>query len=191
MGVVQAERQISLADNSLARTLFGPANKHLRSLERIVGPRIHVRGNQVRIVGDEPQVGLAARIIEELYGLLAEGYPVYAEDVEYAARILSHDGNAVLKDIFLDTVYISSKKRTITPKSVGQKDYIEAIRRFDIVFGIGPAGTGKTYLAMAMAVAALSAGQVRRIILARPAVEAGERLGFLPGDLYEKVNPYK
>ena len=105
-------------------------------------------------------------------------------------RILASDRNARLREIFLDTVYISAHKRTIAPKSVNQKIYIDSIRKFDIVFGIGPAGTGKTYLAMAMAVAALLKNEVTRIVLTRPAVEAGERLGFLPGDLAEKVNPY-
>jgi phosphate starvation-inducible PhoH-like protein len=110
--------------------------------------------------------------------------------VDYAVRILSRDDRVRLKDIFLDTVYITSKKHAIKPKSPSQKDYIDAMRNYDIVFGIGPAGTGKTYLAMAMAVAALTKGVVRRIILTRPAVEAGEALGFLPGDLAEKVDPY-
>ncbi|MBW1837336.1 MAG: PhoH family protein, partial [Deltaproteobacteria bacterium] len=105
-------------------------------------------------------------------------------------RLLSEDDRVELKRIFLDTVYITSKKRSITPKSRAQKEYIDAIRNFDIVFGIGPAGTGKTYLAMAMAVAALSKNLVNRIILTRPAVEAGEALGFLPGDLAEKIDPY-
>jgi phosphate starvation-inducible PhoH-like protein len=110
--------------------------------------------------------------------------------VEYGLRILSADRNARLREIFLDTIYISAHKRTIAPKSIAQKDYIDAIRKNDIVFGIGPAGTGKTYLAMAMAVAALAKNEIMRIVLTRPAVEAGERLGFLPGDLAEKVNPY-
>ena len=132
----------------------------------------------------------ASQILRQLYGLLEKGYPVYASDVDYAIRILSGDSRARLQDIFLDTIYISAHKRTITPKSIAQKAYIDAIRRYDIVFGIGPAGTGKTYLAMAMAVAELMKNNYVRIILTRPAVEAGEKLGFLPGDLAEKVNPY-
>jgi phosphate starvation-inducible PhoH-like protein len=188
--VDETKRQLSLADNALALSLFGPGNSHLRLIERLTGVAIHARGNQVRIIGDKPQVDLTARLLEELYGLLAQGYPIYAEDVQFATRILSKNNQAHLKEIFLDAVCISSQKRTITPKSIGQKVYIEAIRSHDLVMCVGPAGTGKTYLAMAMAVAALTSGQVRRIVLARPAVEAGERLGFLPGDLYEKVNPY-
>jgi phosphate starvation-inducible PhoH-like protein len=129
-------------------------------------------------------------VVSQLYNVIENGYPVYASDVDYAIRILSRDRNANLKDIFLDTIYMAANKRTITPKSVAQKAYIDAIRSYDIVFGIGPAGTGKTYLAMAMAIAELMKNNVSRMILARPAVEAGEKLGFLPGDLIEKVNPY-
>jgi phosphate starvation-inducible PhoH-like protein len=122
--------------------------------------------------------------------LLEKGYPIYPADIDYAHRILSSNSSINLEKIFLDTVFISSKKRLITPKSIAQKLYIDLIRNYDIVFSIGPAGTGKTYLAMAMAVSALLDKKVNRIVLARPAVEAGEKLGFLPGDLSEKVNPY-
>src|SRR5262245_23116164 len=147
-------------------------------------------GNALLITGDEEQRTLAGRVATQLYGLLQNGYPAYASDVDYAIRILSRDRSANLRDIFLDTVYISAHRRTITPKSIAQKAYIDAIRRFDIVFGIGPAGTGKTYLAMAVAVAELMKHKVSRVVLTRPAVEAGEKLGFLPGDLAEKINPY-
>ena len=142
------------------------------------------------LTGDPVETELATRVINQLYGLLEQGYPIYPSDVDYAIRILSSDRNAKLRDIFLDTVFISAHKRVITPKSIAQKGYIDAIRGFDIVFGVGPAGTGKTYLAMAMAVAELMKNSFTRIILTRPAVEAGEKLGFLPGDLAEKVNPY-
>jgi phosphate starvation-inducible PhoH-like protein len=142
------------------------------------------------IQGDEVGANLAKRVLEELYTLLKKGYPLYPTDVDFATRILSENNSIRLEEIFLDTVYISSRKRVITPKSLAQKEYIDAIRRYDIVIGIGPAGTGKTYLAMAMAVAALANQEVDRIVLTRPAVEAGEKLGFLPGDIFEKVNPY-
>lgn len=122
--------------------------------------------------------------------MLKAKYPVFSNDVDYAIRILSGNRGADLKKVFKDHVLISSNKKLIGPRTVNQKDYIDSIRRHDIVFGIGPAGTGKTYLAMAMAISALSKKEVNRVVLARPAVEAGERLGFLPGDLYEKVNPY-
>jgi phosphate starvation-inducible PhoH-like protein len=111
-------------------------------------------------------------------------------DIDYAIRMVSDDRSVNLEDIFLDTVYISSRKRVITPKSLTQKRYIDAIRKFDLVIAIGPAGTGKTYLAMAMAIASLMKQEFERIVLTRPAVEAGEKLGFLPGDIHEKVNPY-
>jgi phosphate starvation-inducible PhoH-like protein len=129
-------------------------------------------------------------VLHELYALLPKDFPIYASDVDYAVRILSRDRNAKLGEIFLDAIYITAHKRVVTPKSAAQKEYIDAIRSFDIVFGIGPAGTGKTYLAMAMAIAELMRESSARMILTRPAVEAGEKLGFLPGDLAEKVNPY-
>ena len=152
--------------------------------------RIAVNGTALKITGGHSEQALAGKLLGELYELLKGGYPIYASDVEYATRILRADRNAELKDIFLDTIYISAHKRVISPKSIHQKNYIDAIRNHDIVFGIGPAGTGKTYLAMAMALAALMKNQVTRMVLCRPAVEAGEKLGFLPGDLAEKVNPY-
>jgi phosphate starvation-inducible PhoH-like protein len=182
--------RITFSDIELARQLFGEHNGNLKRISDALEVSIHARGSTVAIQGDEIATALAHNLLEQLYGLLKESYPIYPNDVEYAIRLLSEDDSARLKDIFLDTVYINSKKHAITPKSRGQKEYIDAIRQFDIVFGIGPAGTGKTYLAMAMAVAALTKGIVSRIILTRPAVEAGEALGFLPGDLAEKVNPY-
>jgi len=189
-GSAEVERDLSFEDNSLAARLYGPGNRHLKELSQLTATTINARGNRVRISGDQPQVELAGLVLSQLYGLITKGYPIYTEDVELAHRILSQDHQAKLKNIFLNKVFITSAKRTIVPKSMAQREYVEAIRKNDLVFGIGPAGTGKTYLAMAMAVAALTAGQKRRIVLCRPAVEAGEKLGFLPGDLYEKVNPY-
>ena len=182
--------QQTFPDNNLARQLFGEHNRNLQRISDAIDVRIHARGNTVHIHGDPVLASLAENILQQLYGLLKAGYPVYPKDIDYAVRILSSDDRVNLKDIFLDTVFITSKKRSITPKSPAQKIYIDAMRRYDLVFGIGPAGTGKTYLAMAMAVSALSNKQVSRIILTRPAVEAGEALGFLPGDLAEKVDPY-
>jgi len=177
-------------DPRLFRDLLGQHDQHIKILQHALDVSIRVRGSALDVAGDPIQVELASQIVRQLYGLLEKGYPVYASDVDYAIRILSGDSRAKLQDIFLDTIYISAHKRTITPKSIAQKAYIDAIRRYDIVFGIGPAGTGKTYLAMAMAVAELMKNNYVRIILTRPAVEAGEKLGFLPGDLAEKVNPY-
>ena len=162
----------------------------MRTVETALGVRIGVTGTSLRISGAHAEQALAGKVIGEIYDLLKHGYPIYPSDVEYAIRIIRGDRNAELKDIFLDTIYVSANKRVISPKSINQKVYIDSIRNHDIVFGIGPAGTGKTYLAMAMALAALMKNQVTRMVLCRPAVEAGEKLGFLPGDLAEKVNPY-
>jgi phosphate starvation-inducible protein PhoH and related proteins len=181
---------LDFANLELARQLFGEHNKNLEQIAEATGVRIHTRGNALLIGGDKIATDLVRNILSQLYDLMKEGYPIHPPDIDHALRILSGDNRINLKEIFLDTVYISAKKSAVTPKSIAQKEYIEAIRNFDIVFGIGPAGTGKTYLAMAMAVSALSKGNFRRIILTRPAVEAGEALGFLPGDLAEKVDPY-
>ncbi|HPA13862.1 MAG TPA: PhoH family protein [Desulfobacterales bacterium] len=182
--------QLTFSNIELARQLFGERNCNLHRIADTLELTINTRGNTVFIQGDHIAAKLAENILNQLYDLLKNGYPVYSKDVDYAIRVLSSDDRIHLKDIFLDTIYVTSKKHAITPKSRSQKEYIDAIRSYDMVFGIGPAGTGKTYLAMAMAVSALSKGQVSRIILTRPAVEAGEALGFLPGDLAEKVDPY-
>jgi phosphate starvation-inducible PhoH-like protein len=182
--------ELRFGDDALFHALLGHGDENLKTIERVAGVRIGTSPRALFISGDEVERELAGRVLTQLYGLLESGYPIYPSDVDYALRILSRDRGARLKDIFLDTVYISAHKRVITPKSVAQKAYIEAIRHYDIVFGIGPAGTGKTYLAMAMAVAGLMSNSFARMVLTRPAVEAGERLGFLPGDLAEKVNPY-
>ena len=181
---------LSFDDNALLQELCGERNSNLKLIEKSLQVKLSLRGDQITLFGEDSDVKLAKRVLEELYGLLSEGYPLYPSDVNHAIQILSGKFKARLKDIFLDAVYVTSKKRIITPKSLAQKEYIEAIRSYDIVFGIGPAGTGKTYLAMATAISALNGGEIRRIILVRPAVEAGEKLGFLPGDLAEKVNPY-
>ena len=182
--------RVHFDDPGTVKLLFGENDSHLKLIEKSVGVRIHARGNTLTLSGDPIPVQLTEKLLTELYDLLRRGHPLYPNDIVSAVRILSANHAAKLKDIFLDTVYISSRRRLITPKSLAQKRYIDAIRSHDIVFGIGPAGTGKTYLAMAMGVAFLTKKEVDRIILARPAVEAGEKLGFLPGDLQEKVNPY-
>ncbi|MBU3979748.1 MAG: PhoH family protein, partial [Proteobacteria bacterium] len=184
------QTKLTFSDIDLAKQLFGEHNGNLQIIAKATGATIHARGSTVIIQGDSIATNLAKNILNQLYGLLKEKLPVYPSDVDYAARILCSDDNIKLKDIFLDKVFITLKKTAITPKNRAQKEYIDAIRNYDMIFGIGPAGTGKTYLAMAMAVSALSKGQIDRIILTRPAVEAGEALGFLPGDLAEKVDPY-
>ncbi|MEA3429243.1 MAG: PhoH family protein [Thermodesulfobacteriota bacterium] len=182
--------EYTFSDINSAKQLFGEHNNNLQRIAGALNVTINARGSTVFIQGDSIAVKLAQNILKQLYGLLKDNYPIYPNDVDYAIRVLSEDDSINLKELFLDTVYVTSKKHSITPKSRAQKEYIDAIRKYDMVFGIGPAGTGKTYLSMAMAVAALSEGRVSRIILTRPAVEAGEALGFLPGDLTEKVDPY-
>ncbi|MHB9098803.1 MAG: PhoH family protein [Syntrophales bacterium] len=182
--------RVSFADNNILVNLFGEHDRNLKLIEQLESVKLIMRGNVVSITGSQLSVNLIRNLLSQLYQITRKGYPIFPADIEYAHRILSEDFAANLERIFLDTVFISSKRRIITPKSIAQKLYIDAIRNSDMVFGIGPAGTGKTYLAMAMAIAALLGKKVNRISLARPAVEAGEKLGFLPGDLSEKVNPY-
>ncbi len=186
----KAIKQIDLNDNGLAARLFGEGGENIKRFEKNLGVEIKTRGTLVNISGETGKVEIAGRLIAQLYALLEKGYPLYPHDLEYALRMLMADKGASLADVFMDTVFVSFRKKVIAPKSLAQKAYVDAIRRHDIVFGIGPAGTGKTYLAMAMAVAALASKEVDRIILTRPAVEAGEKLGFLPGDLAAKVDPY-
>jgi len=186
----ETTKQLTFPDPNAFKTLLGGEDRNLRLVERLEPVRISARGDKVTLVGDAHAVELVENLLGQLYQLILKGFPVYSTDVGFAHRILSENRAVRLEEIFLDKVYISSKKRVITPKSIAQKHYIDAIRRHDMVFGIGPAGTGKTYLAMAMAVSYLMDRRVNRIVLTRPAVEAGEKLGFLPGDLVEKVNPY-
>ena len=183
-------KRVTFDNNELVRSLYGERNSNLRLIEKRLNIIINIRANDLTLQGSLSELEMAENLLTQLYGLLKEGYPIYERDVDYSLRILGSNHKAELKPIFLDRVYIPSKKRTITPKSINQKNYIDSIRKYDIVIGIGPAGTGKTYLAMAMAVSSLMKKEINRVVLARPAVEAGERLGFLPGDLYEKVNPY-
>ncbi len=186
----QASRDLLFSDNAMAGVLYGDLNKNLLMVEKSSGVKINVRGNSVNISGREYEVELAADLLRQLYELIRKGYPLYTSDFAFGLRILESTPKADLDKIFLDKVYVTTRNRVISPKTRNQKFYIDAIRQNDIVFGIGPAGTGKTYLAVAMAVSAYMSGQVRSIILTRPAVEAGEKLGFLPGDLAQKVNPY-
>jgi phosphate starvation-inducible PhoH-like protein len=181
--------RIELPDNDRVRALCGAHNEHLKLIERRLGVQLGLRGGQLLVGGDDPaQLAVAERLLRELYGLLEEGFPLHLEDVDQATKLAVQ--GVPLREVFGHTVFVSARHRVITPKGLAQKRYVQAIRDQDIVFGIGPAGTGKTYLAMAMAVSFLVERKVKRIVLTRPAVEAGERLGFLPGDIAEKVNPY-
>lgn len=179
-----------LDDGESIRWICGEHDAHLKLISSQLQVTIHVRGNQITLRGTPQKLRVAKQLIQDLYFIVEAGYRLSSVDVMHAIKMLNDHMPLHLKDVFLDTIIISSKRKAITPKSYNQKQYVDAIRTCDIVFGIGPAGTGKTYLAMAMGVANLLQKQVDRIILARPAVEAGEKLGFLPGDLFEKVNPY-
>lgn len=181
---------LDFPDIALARQLFGEHNGNLQKIAGALEVHVNARGTTVFIEGEAIAARLTENLLNQLYGLLEANYPVHPNDIDYAINVLSGNDRAKLKDIFLDAVLVKSKRSFIAPKSPAQKEYIDAIRSHDIVFGIGPAGTGKTYLAMAMAVEALNKGRLNRIVLTRPAVEAGEALGFLPGDLAEKVDPY-
>ena len=180
------KKTITLDDNALAQTLFGHNGENLGKVEAKLGVVINSRGNVVTIDGPSDAVLLAIRILRELYAVIKKGHTLYAQDFDHAIGVIMNDEGASLEELFGDTIYVSHKHRAIAPKSAGQKRYTQSIRDNDIVFAIGPAGTGKTYLAMAAAVAAYANKDVDRIILVRPAVEAGEKLGFLPGDLVER-----
>jgi phosphate starvation-inducible PhoH-like protein len=182
-------RKITVPDEGV-ESLFGAYDENLKHLEGLFGVRIRTNGHEVIVEGEAPEVGRAEKVIDQLVTLIRSGYKLGKGDVKTAAQLVVQDETVELADYFLRGATRTSGKRQVMPKSVNQRKYLAAIEQYDIVFGIGPAGTGKTYLAMAQAVAFLVAKRVSRIILARPAVEAGEKLGFLPGDLQEKVNPY-
>jgi len=171
-------------------SIFGSLDDNLRFIENAAGVRLSTQGHDLHIDGDVEGVARVERLVTQLVEVQAEGYRLSNGDVRTAADLLSQDPSVDLRDYFLKAQPRTLGRRQVTAKSINQRRYLDAIDRFDIVFGVGPAGTGKTYLAMAQAVAFLLAKKVSRIILARPAVEAGERLGFLPGDMQEKVNPY-
>ncbi len=183
-------RELVFDDYSLLRHLYGERGTNFKILMKLFHVDLSLKGNHVIMAGAPYDVELADKALTELYSLVKSGYNLYPSDVELAGRTLLENPKTSLRNIFLDTVLVTSGKKVISPKSPTQKRYIDAIRNAEIVFGIGPAGTGKTYLAVAMAVSFLLKGEINRIILVRPAVEAGEKLGFLPGDLVEKVNPY-
>ncbi len=182
--------KLFFADQNLLKNLCGEHDKNLKFIEKLEPVKVKAWGNSITVAGKNGNVRKISAMLRQLYAIMEKGWHIQSADIDYAHRILSEDITFELASIFLDTVLISSQKRVITPKSIAQRLYIEYMRNADMVFSIGPAGTGKTYLAMAMAVSYLMERKVQRIILARPAVEAGERLGFLPGDLAEKVNPY-
>ncbi len=184
-----AVRQIELTENGLEK-LFGTRDENLKRIERAFAVEVMARGRNLRLEGGEDQVQTVEKLFQELSRLLEKGYPLKPVDVDTAIRVVGESPEASLTEFFMGNGILGAARQLVTPRSLNQQLYLKAMSDFDLVIGIGPAGTGKTYLAVAMAAAALKEGLIRRIILARPAVEAGERLGFLPGDLAEKVNPY-
>ena len=181
---------LEVESTSVLLALSGPQSALLAEVARQSGAEVSLRGNTIYFAGAEPDVKLAYRFLADAAELVEKGFEITSNDVAGALRGLRSDPNRTLTELLDETILITAKRRPILPKSRAQRQYIEAIRKHDLIFGIGPAGTGKTYLAMAMAASSLMQKSVKRIILARPAVEAGEKLGFLPGDLAEKVNPY-
>lgn len=185
------ERKLEFDDASMARDLFGPHNANLAFVGEKTGIRADSRGSVLTLRGDSQEVlDQVAEAMIKLYGMLKRGVPVYPRDIEPVLSHLGKTPGAKVGKFFEEQSFVVSPKKTISPRTFTQREYMGAIRSGDMVFGIGPAGTGKTYLAVAMAVADLLARRVKRLVLTRPAVEAGEKLGFLPGDLMEKVNPY-
>jgi phosphate starvation-inducible PhoH-like protein len=185
-----ARRAVEVDDTALLLALAGPQNEHLRILSRETGASVGQRGNAILLSGDATSVELAERFLVDASAILREGGEMGPVDIVRAVSALRGDDSLKLTDLTDDAILVPARSRAIVPKGTAQRKYLQAIRAHDLTFGIGPAGTGKTYLAMAMAVSALVEKRVKRIVLARPAVEAGEKLGFLPGDLAEKVNPY-
>lgn len=190
LAIESKSMHVDLADTDVARMLAGAQNENLKLVERRLGVRVGQRGTELHLTGPEAAVSSAVRLFEGLVSALKSGRSVYREDVEQALKAMGQGGDENLRSLTLSPILTQKGGRHVTPRSLSQQSYVELIRTNDVVFGMGPAGTGKTYLAMAMAVQALTERKVKRIVLARPAVEAGEKLGFLPGDLAEKVNPY-
>jgi len=186
-------RKLEFDNNELALRLFGPQENHLKLVAERFDLKIESRGSRVVITSlqdDENAVDLASQVLSQLYGMIRNGKRIHPQDVDLACRVLDREPDANIGQVFRKDVSAGSPKRAIVPKTLNQRTYLEAIRTKDLTFGVGPAGTGKTYLAVAMAVGTLLRREVKRIVLTRPAVEAGEKLGFLPGDLIEKINPY-
>ena len=173
----------------MAVALYGDGEQTLRLIERSIGVGVHARGNELSVEGEPDRVALAVRVLQELYGQIERGQAVRNADVRHVIRMLSDAPDVQLDDVY-ENILQRGSRRVIRAKNLAQRRYVDSIRKHDVAIAVGPAGTGKTYLAMAMAVAALHRKEISRIILTRPAVEAGERLGFLPGDLAEKVDPY-
>jgi phosphate starvation-inducible PhoH-like protein len=186
----QKEATVEFADSWVLQSLVGEQDQNLKMIERHLQVQIGRSSSGLLIKGIDAEVDLAVDLLSQLQALLGQGEVFWPNDIDRALRMLSANRHLRLEDLFRDQLKIPGRKRPIAPKTFKQKEYIESIQKNDLVFGVGPAGTGKTYLAMGMAVSALVNKTVKRVVLCRPAVEAGEKLGFLPGDMAEKVNPY-
>lgn len=184
------EITVKLKNDQEAKTLFGRHDQNLRLIEKEFGVEIAARGGTITVLGREENARKTATLLEELLIVIRKGGSIKPHDISSAAHAIKENISVDITGLYLDKIEVLSKRLYVTPKTPGQKEYIEAIKDYDITFAIGPAGTGKTYLAVAMAVNALKKQIVSRIILTRPAVEAGESLGFLPGTLHEKITPY-
>lgn len=184
------EHCLAFDDASVANELFGPRNSNLDHLADVSGLYIATRGSSVTLRGDADKAALVQNLLMQMYGLIRSGTRLQQRDFTHAWAALQRNPGGDLKPLFKEAVFSAPQKRSIIAKTVNQREYVASLRETEMTFAVGPAGTGKTYLAVAVALSMLLAKRVRRLILTRPAVEAGERLGFLPGDLAEKVNPY-
>ncbi|WP_300462283.1 PhoH family protein [Desulfobacula sp.] len=183
-------KNITFQNLTYTRELFGHHNTNLDKISQAFNVEIHTRGNAILVNGNPENVHLAEQLVNQMYQLLENQFSFEEADIDAAINTMKNNKTARLKDIFLTTVFKTVKNKAITPRNLSQQNYVAAIQKNDILMAIGPAGTGKTYLAMALAMAAFSKGEVKKIVLTRPAVEAGEALGFLPGDLAQKITPY-
>lgn len=184
------ESSLGFDDARNANMLFGPQNRHLHILSKLANVQIGSRGTSVTLRGKQDDVEVLERILWQLYAIIRQGGLVTEDDVQSAYRMIVSEPDIDLKTVFGKATYIASSKKYVTPKTINQQNYIEALQEFSLTIGVGPAGTGKTYLAVAIALSMLLNKKVKRLVLTRPAVEAGEKLGFLPGDLAQKINPY-
>jgi phosphate starvation-inducible PhoH-like protein len=190
LGNGYSEKSVQIDNFQYMMELFGNFDENVKMIEDSLEVDIIARGNEVKIKGGEERVKLAERLINNLIGMLQKGEQLDAQNISYAIGLVMAGHEEKIKDLGSEVICLTHRGKQIRSKTLGQKNYIEAMKKCDIVFSIGPAGTGKTYLAIAMAVSAMRNREVSRIILTRPAVEAGEKLGFLPGDLQDKVDPY-
>ena len=190
MTASEARQTLIFEDNAIAAALYGEGDRTLRILERELGIDARARGNEVRLVGRAGSVALARKVLEQLYGVLRSGQSLSPRAVQGAVRMLRREPDVELDDVYQEVLADVGSRHRITAKNLAQRRYVELIRELDVVLAVGPAGTGKTYLAMALALASLNRHEVSRVILTRPAVEAGEKLGFLPGSMTDKVDPY-